>query len=77
MQGQSVLWTWKDSGEESHNIIHVNTPDSEVSEILHLILKLSGQAGPVTHLSAPDEDKIGVYVEKINRTSLMLFLAFH
>ena len=29
-QGQSVLWTWKDSGEEAHNIVHVNTPESEV-----------------------------------------------
>ncbi len=30
LQGQSVLWTWKESGEEAHNIIHVNTPDSQV-----------------------------------------------
>ena len=60
MQGQSVLWTWKDSGEEAHNIIHVNTPDSEVSQIRHLILKFGGQAGPVTYLGAPDKDKIEV-----------------
>ena len=30
---QSVLWTWKDGGDEAHNIIHVNNPNSEVSII--------------------------------------------
>ena len=29
-KGQSVLWTWK-GDEEGHNIIHVKSPDSDVS----------------------------------------------
>lgn len=35
-KGQSVLWTWKDSGQEAHNVIHVNPPESEVSRIIDL-----------------------------------------
>ena len=31
LQYSSVLWTWKDSGDEAHNVIHVNTPHSEAS----------------------------------------------
>ena len=30
-KGQSVLWSWKESGEEAHNIIHVNNTSSDVS----------------------------------------------
>ncbi|KAH3816770.1 hypothetical protein DPMN_118293 [Dreissena polymorpha] len=30
-KGQSVLWTWKGEEEEEHNIIHVKSPDSDVS----------------------------------------------
>ena len=26
-QGQTVLWSWKDSESEKHNIVHVNPPD--------------------------------------------------
>ena len=29
-KGNSVLWTWKGT-EEEHNIIHVKSPDSDVS----------------------------------------------
>lgn len=25
-----MLWSWKESGEEAHNIVHVNAPDSDV-----------------------------------------------
>ena len=28
--GCTVLWTWKDSGDETHNIIHVTSPDDDV-----------------------------------------------
>ncbi|XP_052779768.1 uncharacterized protein LOC128217013 isoform X4 [Mya arenaria] len=28
-KGQSVLWTWKGSQEEEHNVIHVKSPDSD------------------------------------------------
>lgn len=29
-KGESVLWTWKNEHEQAHNIINVNSPDSEV-----------------------------------------------
>lgn len=29
-KGQSVLWSWKDSGDEMHNIVNVNPPNSDV-----------------------------------------------
>ncbi|XP_077978814.1 uncharacterized protein LOC144434231 [Glandiceps talaboti] len=29
LRGHNILWSWKDSGEESHNIMHVNPPHHE------------------------------------------------
>ncbi|CAH1782616.1 unnamed protein product [Owenia fusiformis] len=29
IKGESILWTWKDSNDEAHNVIRVNAPDSE------------------------------------------------
>ena len=32
-KSQSVMWVWKGSEDEAHNIIHVKSPDSDVSMI--------------------------------------------
>lgn len=32
-KGQSVLWSWKGTEEEAHNIIHVKSPDSDVRKL--------------------------------------------
>ncbi|XP_070557721.1 uncharacterized protein [Ptychodera flava] len=29
LRGQNILWSWKDSGEETHNVVHVYSPDDE------------------------------------------------
>jgi len=33
LQGQSILWSWKNSGDELHNIVRVGSPDSDVCRI--------------------------------------------
>jgi len=30
-KGSSVLWSWKESGDEAHSITHINPPNSSVS----------------------------------------------
>ena len=30
-KSQSVMWVWKGSEDEAHNVIHVKSPDSDVS----------------------------------------------
>ena len=32
-KSQSVMWVWKGSEDEAHNIIHVKSPDSDVSTL--------------------------------------------
>jgi len=41
-KGQSVLWTWKGTDNDEHNIIHVKSPDSEVGIVnsLHSLSQL-------------------------------------
>ena len=32
-KSQSVMWVWKGGEDEAHNIIHVKSPDSDVSTL--------------------------------------------
>ena len=34
LKGQSILWSWKNSGDELHNIVRVGYPDSDVRRIV-------------------------------------------
>ena len=53
-KGQSVLWTWKGNDEEAeHNIIHVKSPDSDVS---------------IIHVKLPDSDVSGISLFETNAT---------